>query len=314
MKAFFQLVRWKNLGIITLTMYSMRFFFFFNSEAVVTTNLKEHFDFFLLVASTVFIAAGGYSINDYFDVKTDALSHPNRPLVTGKLSRRFALKVHLISSVLGSLIGIYLLFVNHQLSVLFCQIFSILALIYYAAVLKRSFLVGNVTIALLTALVVWMTSAYLLNIASQLPLADRIFNRAIFFNFSWFFTIFSFGLTLVRELIKDMQDIEGDAFIEAKTFPILLGINKSKYFVISLLVLILVVLITQIKSQMHWADSLVRQLPLGGIGVIFLVAIYLLLSKQLSVVRLKWIDGSIKIAMVLGLVLPYYWKWIGVFN
>jgi hypothetical protein len=79
-------------------------------------------------------------------------------------------------------------------------------------------------------------------------------------------------------------------------------------------VLILVVLITQIKSQMHWADSFVRQLPLGGIGVIFLVAIYLLLSKQLSVVRLKWIDGSIKIAMVLGLVLPYYWKWIGVFN
>ena len=314
MQAFLQIVRWKNLAIIALTMYSVRFFFFFNSEAVISTNIKEHFDFFLLVASTVLIAAGGYSINDYFDVKTDALSHPNRPLVTGKLSRRFALKVHLISSVLGGAIGVYLLFVNHQFSLFFCQLFSIGALIYYAAVLKRSFLIGNVTIALLTALVVWLTSAYLLKIPSHLLLSEHIFNRAIFSNFSWFFTVFSFGLTLVRELIKDMQDIEGDAFIQANTFPILLGINKSKYFVISLLLLIFVLLVAQLRFQLQWTDAFLRQLPLAGIGVIFLVAIYLLLLKHLSVVRLRWIDRSIKIAMVVGLVLPYYWKWMEVFG
>jgi 4-hydroxybenzoate polyprenyltransferase len=183
-------------------------------------------------------------------------------------------------------------------------------LIYYAAVLKRSFLIGNVTIALLTALVVWLTSAYLLKIPSHLLLSEHIFNRAIFSNFSWFFTVFSFGLTLVRELIKDMQDIEGDAFIQANTFPILLGINKSKYFVISLLLLIFVLLVAQLRFQLQWTDAFLRQLPLAGIGVIFLVAIYLLLLKHLSVVRLKWIDGSIKIAMVLGLALPYYWKWM----
>jgi 4-hydroxybenzoate polyprenyltransferase len=220
------------------------------------------------------------------------------------------LKVHLISSVLGGAIGVYLLFVNHQFSLFFCQLFSIGALIYYAAVLKRSFLIGNVTIALLTALVVWLTSAYLLKIPSHLLLSEHIFNRAIFSNFSWFFTVFSFGLTLVRELIKDMQDIEGDAFIQANTFPILLGINKSKYFVISLLLLIFVLLVAQLRFQLQWTDAFLRQLPLAGIGVIFLVAIYLLLLKHLSVVRLKWIDGSIKIAMVVGLVLPYYWKWM----
>jgi 4-hydroxybenzoate polyprenyltransferase len=234
--------------------------------------------------------------------------------VTGKLSRRFALKVHLISSVLGGAIGVYLLFVNHQFSLFFCQLFSIGALIYYAAVLKRSFLIGNITIALLTALVVWLTSAYLLKIPSHLLLSEHIFNRAIFSNFSWFFTVFSFGLTLVRELIKDMQDIEGDAFIQANTFPILLGINKSKYFVISLLLLIFVLLVAQLRFQLQWTDAFLRQLPLAGIGVIFLVAIYLLLLKHLSVVRLKWIDGSIKIAMVLGLALPYYWKWMEVFG
>lgn len=313
MKAFLQIVRWKNLAIIALTMYSVRFFFFFNSELEVSTNLKEHFDFFLLVASTVFIAAGGYSINDYFDVKTDALSHPNRPLVTGKLSRRFALKVHLISSVLGGLIAMYLLFVNHQFSLFVCQLFSIGALIYYAAVLKRSFLIGNVTIALLTALVVWLTSTYLLNIGFHVQLLDQTINRPIFSNFSWFFAVFSFGLTLVRELIKDMQDIEGDAFIQAKTFPILLGINKSKYVVISLLLLIFALLVTQLRFQLYWTDAFLRQLPLGGIGVICLIAIYLLLLKHLSVVRLKWIDGSIKIAMIIGLVLPYYWKWMDSF-
>ena len=313
MQAFLQIVRWKNLAIVALTMYSVRFYFFFNSELEVTTNLKEHFDFFLLVVSTVFIAAGGYSINDYFDVKTDALSHPNRPLVTGKLSRRFALKVHLISSALGALIGIYLLFVNHQLSVFICQLFSIGALIYYAAVLKRTFLIGNITIALLTALVVWLSSAYLMNIESQFLNLNGQFNHFYFSNFSWFFTIFSFGLTLVRELIKDMQDIEGDASIQAKTVPILWGINRSKYFVMALLLVILLVLIAQMKVQMQWSDAYVRQIPLGSIALIFLLVIGLLAFNKLSLVRLKWIDGSIKIAMVVGVILPFYWKWMEVF-
>jgi uncharacterized membrane protein len=93
-----------------------------------------------------------------------------------------------------------------------------------------------------------------------------------------------------------------------------LGINKSKYFVISLLLLIFVLLVAQLRFQLQWTDAFLRQLPLAGIGVIFLVAIYLLLLKHLSFVRLKWIDGSIKIAMVLGLALPYYWKWMEVFG
>jgi len=308
MQAFFQIVRWKNLAIIALTMYSIRFFFFFNSELEVSTNLKEHFDFFLLVASTVFIAAGGYSINDYFDIKTDALSHPNRPLVTGKLSRRFALKVHLISSVLGGSIGMYLVCVNHQLSVFLCQLFSIGALIYYAAVLKRSFLVGNITIALLTALVVWLTSTYLLHCALKFTLSNLVFNRTVFLNFSWFFTIFSFGLTLVREIIKDMQDVEGDTFIKANTFPILLGIRKSANVVILLLVLILTLLVAQLMFQWQLSGIWLRHLPLVTIGLIFCGAILSLSVSCISVTRLKWIDQFIKIAMVIGVMLPFYWK------
>jgi 4-hydroxybenzoate polyprenyltransferase len=110
-----------------------------------------------------------------------------------------------------------------------------------------------------------------------------------------------------------MQDIEGDTSIQAKTVPILWGINRSKYFVMALLLIILLVLISQMKVQMQWSDAYVRQIPLGSIALIFLLVIGLLAFNKLSLVRLKWIDGSIKIAMVVGVILPFYWKWMEVF-
>jgi 4-hydroxybenzoate polyprenyltransferase len=151
-----------------------------------------------------------------------------------------------------------------------------------------------------------------MNVESQFLNINGQFNHLYFSNFSWFFTIFSFGLTLVRELIKDMQDIEGDTSIQAKTVPILWGINRSKYFVMALLVIILAVLFAQMKVQMLWSDTYVRQIPLGSIALIFLLVIGLLAFNKLSLVRLKCIDGSIKIAMVVGVILPFYWKWMEV--
>jgi ABC-type dipeptide/oligopeptide/nickel transport system permease component len=67
------------------------------------------------------------------------------------------------------------------------------------------------------------------------------------------------------------------------------------------------------KVQMLWSDTYVRQIPLGSIALIFLLVIGLLAFNKLSLVRLKWIDGSIKIAMVVGVILPFYWKWMEVF-
>jgi 4-hydroxybenzoate polyprenyltransferase len=177
----------------------------------------------LLILSTVLIAAGGYIINDYFDVKIDLVNKPDRVIVGMGLSRRLAIILHISMTSLG-LLAAY--FVN--VKTLGIAIFSSVLLYIYSASLKKRFLIGNMTIALLAALSIFICQAYI----GELNMIKVIT-----------YSIFSAVTTLIREIIKDLEDEKGDALFQSSTLAINLGLRRTKLILISLSLLLMAAVI-----------------------------------------------------------------------
>lgn len=204
-------------------------------EAVPMTLQLPWFEFMLLVAATIFITAGGYVINDYFDIQTDLINR-GKVIVGTKITRRKAMLWHVIFNVIGISAGFYISWKAGYfwLGTLF---FIVSGLLYfYSASYKRQFLIGNILVALLTALVPLLVvlyewpalyKYYALNSLSM-PDFDVIFYWAAGF------ALFAFLTTLSREVIKDIEDFEGDRTYGRNTVPIVLGLKSARLIVASL--------------------------------------------------------------------------------
>lgn len=213
--------------------------------------------FWMLVLSTVLVAAGGNMINDYFDTRIDRVNRPHNVIVGRSVKRRVAMLGHLVLSGLGVLIGLFVAWRSGQYALALIPVFSATALWLYSTKLKRMFLLGNGLVAVLVALVPLSVGLYeipaLLNAYGSsadgtLPNGDTV---QIIFGFTglwaWIigFSGFAFLTTLVRELQKDMADIKGDKADGCRTVPIVLGIGWAKaltlfYLAITILALLLV--------------------------------------------------------------------------
>jgi 4-hydroxybenzoate polyprenyltransferase len=243
MMNFLRLIRYKNLLIIILTQYLMRWSIINPILKVYDFELQfTEINFFFLVLSTVFITAAGYVINDYFDTKTDLVNRPETVLVGKIIDRRKAILLHIILNTLGIGMGTYVSFYIGIpiLSLVFIFITGILW--FYSTTYKRQFLVGNLIVALLTALVPLMVLLFeipLLNKAYGYILIEMRanFNQIIVWILS--FAFYAFILTLIREIIKDIEDYEGDNAYGRQTMPIVLGVVNSKVIVVSFILITL---------------------------------------------------------------------------
>jgi 4-hydroxybenzoate polyprenyltransferase len=243
MMTFLRLIRYKNLLIIILTQYLMRWSIIKPILKVYDFELQfTEINFFFLVLSTVFITAAGYVINDYFDTKTDLVNRPDTVLVGKIIDRRKAILLHIILNTLGIGMGTYVSFYIGIpiLSLVFVFITGILW--FYSTTYKRQFLVGNLIVALLTALVPLMVLLFeipLLNKAYGIILIEMRanFNQIIVWILS--FAFYAFLLTLIREIIKDIEDYEGDNAYGRQTMPIVLGVVNSKVIVVSFILITL---------------------------------------------------------------------------
>ncbi|MFQ3579038.1 MAG: geranylgeranylglycerol-phosphate geranylgeranyltransferase [Bacteroidales bacterium] len=253
-KHYARLVRIGNLFIIALTMYMLRWALvkpmleFRYSELLETqvTHQFSDFQFFLLVLSITMIAAAGYIINDYFDRATDFINRPDKVILGRFITRRTAIALHWILSITGVALGFYLAI---QINLFAAgNIFFIAAALlwFYSTNLNRMFLVGNVTIAFLTALI-----PFLLALFEIVPLNKEYRNFLISFylNFNpilhWLlgYSAFAFLSTLIREIVKDMQDFEGDNQSGRRSLPIELGIQNTKKIVIGLTIVMILLLL-----------------------------------------------------------------------
>jgi len=306
---FFKLIRPLNLSIIALTMYGLGVFF----ETIYSKNEifgTESLPFILLVFSTVLIAAGGNIINDYFDIKADRINKPERQIIGVHIKRRSAIVSHWIINFIAFSIAVYLSWVMDSFLYVFIHLFSINVLWYYSMKGKRQFLFGNILIAALTALVPALVGLYYHQIfENEVPQMDQfsfLLNSEI--HYIYYLTIglgiFAFILNLAREIVKDMEDVEGDRKLPAKTLPIILGLQKSKY--ISALILSGVSICTLYIGLTTSNLTTKEILPvIISLLIVVLCIILLLVSKNKK--DFKRINGFIKVAMAFGLLTPIYW-------
>jgi len=228
--AFFKLIRWPNLVFIALTQVLFRFFVLHFVYGVaptgaVPTRLPPPL-FWSLVLASVCIAAGGYIINDYFDVNIDLINKPDRLILERFIKRRWAIVWHSFLSVAGFLISCVVGYKLRNFYIPVVNFIAIAALWLYSTTFKKKLLIGNVIIALLTAWVILVLtfSEYRLDRISS----DVHWKRLI--KMSVIYAGFAFIISLVREVIKDMEDMTGDAKYGCTTMPIVWGIRVSKVF------------------------------------------------------------------------------------
>lgn len=318
---FLRLIRPVNLLVIALTMYAVRVFFlpYMTAPCPCEGWNQEPLDFFLLVFSTILIAAGGNIINDYFDVKADRINKPEKLIITKHIKPRWAIVTHWLFNLLAFTIACFLSWRYETFWYMFIHLLSINGLWFYSMYFKRKFLTGNIIISLLTGLVPILCGIYFLHITT--PFNDFLpphwskeswlsaLNLKIFFVL--FYAIFAAALNLVREIIKDMEDVEGDKMIRAKTIPIVLGQRKTKWIVISLVIIMLILPTPFIfEAYTIYGNTLVQTMAPAILIVLGLLLVIFQVWKAQEKQELKRADLTLKLVMIIGCCMPFYWYFI----
>ncbi len=311
-KAFIQLIRWPNLLFIALTqtifLYCIERPIFHNAS--VFTNVHGWY-FVMLVVASVFIAAAGNIINDYFDLNIDQINKPQKVVVDKIISRRWVILWHLILSLAGIIIG-FIIDVNTPVRFLgLANLVSVLILFFYSVSLKKKFLIGNILISLLTAWVIlvitYCETNHLLNVFRKgTSLEVDKLSRLTFL-----YAGFAFIISLVREIIKDMEDVEGDRKYGCKTMPIVLGLNATKVFVtVWLTVLITALIIVQFYVlQFGWWFWVSAFYCLSFI-IIPLIWIFVKLLPAQSAAEFHKISSVVKVVMLMGIMSMLFFYFI----
>lgn len=191
--------------------------------------------FITLVVSTAMIAAAGYIINDYYDVKIDTVNKPERVVLGKVLKRRVAIWGHLVLNVSALIMGFMI-----STPVGFVHFASGFLLWSYSNQLKRTFLWGNLAISLLTGVSLLVVSLAFSGLSGLVIV----------------YALFAFFITMVREIIKDIEDRKGDKRFGCRTLPIVWGIQKSKlvifFFLFSLSLSTILFLVYTSSYHLLW--------------------------------------------------------------
>lgn len=243
MWSFLKLIRIQNLLIIAFTQYMVRWCLLSPLFRLGGYHLQmSSFNFFLLSLSTVMIAAAGYSINDYFDVRIDKVNKPERMVIDKGVKRRVAIGAHTVINILAVLIGFYVSWAAGAWKLVIIHIICSGGLWLYSTSFKRQFFIGNVVIALFTAMVPMVVGIYELWAYHRGPEFSPSLRDIAWYSITGL-SFFAFITTLLREIIKDIEDYEGDKEYGCKTLPIVLGIRTAQYIVVLLAVATMALLV-----------------------------------------------------------------------
>lgn len=273
-----RLVRAPNLVIVVITQYLTRVFLIGPAEEW-RAIIRDPY-FFCLSLSTVCIAAAGYVINDYFDVKIDLVNKPERVVIGRYLKRRMAMGTHHVLNVIGILLGFLV-----SGWIFLINVASVTLLWFYSERYKRLPFIGNLIVSFLTAL------SFLL---VTIPYPQ---NRHLVV----IYAVFSFFISLVREVVKDMEDVRGDEAHGCRTLPIVLGFRKTKQ-------LLYVIIFAFVLTLFLMAHSLENKV-LAGIFVALLLPLGFLVYKLVKADTRKDFAGlstMCKLIMLLGLITMFW--------
>jgi len=241
--AFIKMIRVPNLFFIVLT--QILFHVTILDKILFPIGMRpviDGWDFLLLSAASVLIAAAGYIINDYFDINIDQVNKPKVNVVDSLVPRRWAMALHFVFSGMGLLLSAVISWRTGLWYILFGNFGCVLLLFGYSVSLKRKLLFGNIVIALLTAWVILIICFAEIKIANAVSATIAEASNKII-RIGILYAAFAFISSLIREAIKDIEDMEGDAKYGCRTMPIVWGVNATKVYVAVWLVVILALLI-----------------------------------------------------------------------
>jgi len=243
MLSLLKLIRLPNLIIIALTQYVMRYFIIQPILAINNIHLQlSDIDFAILVMATLFVAAGGYIINDYFDTKGDRLN--KREVIVGRdIKRRIALILHQAFSFIGLILGGYVSYkVGHwQFVLIFFMAGGLLW--FYSTSYKNHFLLGNLVLAFIGAGIPFLVVVF------EIPPLNKTYAEVLVAsktNFDYLlywvgaFSFFSFFAVLIYQFIRDLLSVKGDQEIGRRSLPLIIGFRWTKTIIISLILFLCV--------------------------------------------------------------------------
>jgi len=226
LKDYLNFFRWKNLLMIILIQLIIKYVLFQKFE--LSTSL-DNLHFSVLILATICIAIAGYIINDVQDIEGDKINKPNKVLVGKKISVSSGNNLFVAVNSLGLLLGFYLSVYVDKNSFFLIFILTSFLLYRYAINLKKKFIIGNITIAFIVFLSVMVVAFF-----DIVPATNNYNNKVQFQVFKVLLILsgFAFFLTLLREIIKDLEDKKGDEIIKVKSLAIVIGDKNTKYVLI----------------------------------------------------------------------------------
>ena len=282
--------------MVLLTMVLTKYALIHSFEDSFLTNRG----FIFLSLLVLLITSSGYIINDVFDIKTDSINKPNKVVIDKYISKKNALNIYysltfiaIVFSIIYSIKFIeYLIFLGSQL-----------LLYMYSVKSKKTLLLGNFIISLLACLPI-----YIVFVIDYLPIKTGVptFDKPIL-NFIYAYIIFAFLTTLIREIIKDIEDINGDLKVKAKTLPIVIGRKRASkvafFFTCILLIFLLMVL-----------QFFINEYIFLGYGIFFILLPLLYFMYKLWFAETKKdfskLSSLMKVIMLFGILSMLLFKFI----
>lgn len=264
-----RLTRVWNLVILVFAQYVTAWF-------LIKADVFSDIRLFLLSLSTALIAGAGYVINDYYDMKIDYVNNPGRVVIGKTVHRRFAILLHGFLSAAGIAIAVLL-----SWWIVLINIFSVSLLWFYSNLLKRLPFVGNLAVSLLSGL--------------SIAIIDVLYRTGNLYVI--IYAVFAFFITLVREIIKDMEDLKGDNTYGCKTIPIIWGIRKTKILVYGILTVFVGIVV--------FINLIYVKLPLIYFLMFLFVPIAWLVAQLIradTTRDYRWLSSFCKVILLLGIL------------
>jgi 4-hydroxybenzoate polyprenyltransferase len=293
-QALFKMSRPNNLLMIVFAMFAFRFGF---SHTIAPEEFGEWMQFLGMIVTIVLLTAGGNFINDYFDVRVDRINKPDAVYVETKVKRRVVILAHLVTTLLGILISFFVGKSMHSYLPFVVAIAVSIALALYTPFFKKRILSGNLIVSLCIGMIpLWSVWPHLSNLHIGF--------------WTLIFSVFAFSVNFSREIVKDIEDAEGDAAENYKTLPVVMGTQTARIYALLFLFAALItagVTLFIAATQQHSLGTLY----LIGMGMclpltIALFAVFIANSKE----GFHKASLILKIAMAVGITCGFVLRFV----
>lgn len=288
------LIRWKNLVIIILAQVLVKYALFEPFDVLTTLST---IGFTLLVVTTLCIAAAGNIINDIYDIEADTINKPNKVVVGKHISEKLAYNLFFVLNIIGIGLGLYIAHSVDRSSFFTIFVLISLSLYVYASYLKGTVLLGNLLISALVAMSILIVGIFDL-LPSMIP--QNRDTQITFFEIVFDYAVFAFLVNLVREIVKDIQDIDGDHKAGLNTLPIVLGRERSNKIAFAVSMLPIAAVIYFIVTYLYTQQIAIGYFLVCVIAPLIYATIKLFSAEHKS--HYQHISNIYKLVLVLGLL------------